>query len=472
MKKRMFVCFFIFTVCLFHLSITDTAFSQGGTAADVFERYNETFRNPDVHAFFPDVLGAFKTPDIQAVLNSIIINNFTNDPKSIRSFHQNVDDSIVVLLTIDEDFRALFRDEQFHIVLQNPTEIDKLVELVEGTTPRPRENDCEIPPPDPPKATTLTIVSGYGQEGQPGARLTYPFVVIVRDQYGNPFSGNFVTFRVTKGEGSLPQETVTPTGGEAKIYLTLGSNAGANWVEASVAGITQRQTFTAIASVESPEPISPFDADVNGDDIVSPIDLSIVFTLITNPNSDIAEVDADINNDGIVDEEDLILIASALGSIAAAPSIRALRQEGISARDVQEMLTQAKALPEVTQADPVYQRGIVVLERLLAILTKVRAVPKKNALLPNYPNPFNPETWIPYGLSEAADVEVSIYAVNGRLVRKLALGHQPAGLYQRKSRAAYWDGRNDFGERVASGLYFYTLTAGKFTATRKMLIRK
>ena len=97
---------------------------------------------------------------------------------------------------------------------------------------------------------------------------------------------------------------------------------------------------------------------------------------------------------------------------------------------------------------------------------------EQNALLANYPNPFNPETWIPYQLSEPADVSVSIYSVNGHLVRRLDLGHQSAGVYRSRSRAAYWDGRNAFGERVASGLYFYTFTAGDFTATRKMLIRK
>ena len=96
----------------------------------------------------------------------------------------------------------------------------------------------------------------------------------------------------------------------------------------------------------------------------------------------------------------------------------------------------------------------------------------QSVLLANYPNPFNPETWIPYQLSESANVTVSIYAVNGVLVRRLDLGHQGAGVYRSRSRAAYWDGRNAFGERVASGLYFYTLTAGDFTATRKMLIRK
>ncbi|MXV74054.1 T9SS type A sorting domain-containing protein [Candidatus Poribacteria bacterium] len=93
-------------------------------------------------------------------------------------------------------------------------------------------------------------------------------------------------------------------------------------------------------------------------------------------------------------------------------------------------------------------------------------------LLPNYPNPFNPETWIPYQLATPADVTVTIYAMDGAVVRTLKLGHQPVGIYQGKSRAAYWDGRNAQGEPVASGVYFYILTAGDFTATRKMLITK
>ena len=102
----------------------------------------------------------------------------------------------------------------------------------------------------------------------------------------------------------------------------------------------------------------------------------------------------------------------------------------------------------------------------------VAATADATALHANYPNPFNPETWIPYQLQHAADVTVTIYDLRGTIVRQLLLGHQPAGVYHSRSRAAHWDGRNNLGEPVASGLYFYTLTAGDFTATRKMLIRK
>ena len=103
---------------------------------------------------------------------------------------------------------------------------------------------------------------------------------------------------------------------------------------------------------------------------------------------------------------------------------------------------------------------------------KAWQIPEQTSLLPNYPNPFNPETWLPYQLSEPADVTLTIYDIQGRVVRDLNLGHQRAGRYHGRSRAAHWDGRNVVGEPVASGVYFYTLTAGEFTATRKMLIRK
>ena len=98
--------------------------------------------------------------------------------------------------------------------------------------------------------------------------------------------------------------------------------------------------------------------------------------------------------------------------------------------------------------------------------------PQQDLLLQNYPNPFNPETWIPYQLSEDSAVSVSIYDTTGKLVRTLSLGFQTAGFYSSQGRAAYWDGRNALGERVASGVYFYQLTTPKFQQTRRMLILK
>ncbi|RKU10901.1 hypothetical protein C6502_09595 [Candidatus Poribacteria bacterium] len=114
-----------------------------------------------------------------------------------------------------------------------------------------------------------------------------------------------------------------------------------------------------------------------------------------------------------------------------------------------------------------FRRGIANLETLLAILA-----PAETALLPNYPNPFNPETWIPYHLAHAADVTVAIYDTKGAPVRLLDLGHQSAGYYTDRAKAAYWDGRNDSGELVTSGIYFYQLHAGNYTALRRMVILK
>ena len=102
----------------------------------------------------------------------------------------------------------------------------------------------------------------------------------------------------------------------------------------------------------------------------------------------------------------------------------------------------------------------------------VELPPDATLLFANYPNPFNPETWIPYQLSKPSEVTLHIYSVNGTLIRALALGHQPAGIYHSRTRAVYWDGKNEVGEAVASGVYFYTFTSGDFTATRRMLILK
>ena len=176
---------------------------------------------------------------------------------------------------------------------------------------------------------------------------------------------------------------------------------------------------------------------------------------------------ADVNGDGKVDVDDILAVIEAVDAAAGAPALTQanIKIGSLQAADVQRWIRDAKA----ANADPA---GIAALEQLLAALTRVEIPPRETVLLANYPNPFNPETWIPYQLSEAAAVTVTIHASDGKLVRTLDLGQVPAGIYQNRSRAAYWNGRNAQGEPVASGVYFYTLTAGDFKATRKMVIRK
>ena len=202
------------------------------------------------------------------------------------------------------------------------------------------------------------------------------------------------------------------------------------------------------------------DADVNGDGIVDVEDLIRVAAAYGEKGKN----DADVNGDRIVDIDDLILVAEAIDDAADAPAIRAQMQAIFTQEQLQELIAEAKVRKNIS---PSYQKGLALLEQFFRLAT-----PKKTALLANYPNPFNPETWIPYQLAKPSKVVLSIFAADGKRIRTLDLGHQAAGIYQSRSRAAYWDGRNTVGEPVASGLYFYTLTTGDFTATRKMLIRK
>ena len=201
--------------------------------------------------------------------------------------------------------------------------------------------------------------------------------------------------------------------------------------------------------------------DVNGDGSVDILDLSYVAARFGQEDQTIA----DVNGDGAVDIKDLITIASGLDTETSAPYAQLGNVRGVLTRTtVQHWLIQAQRL---NLKDAILQRGIHFLEQLLASL-----LPEKTALLANYPNPFNPETWIPYHLANPAEVTLTIYATDGTVVRTLSLGHQAAGIYQNRNRAAYWDGKNSVDESVASGIYFYNFSAGDFTATRKMLILK
>ena len=113
------------------------------------------------------------------------------------------------------------------------------------------------------------------------------------------------------------------------------------------------------------------------------------------------------------------------------------------------------------------KRSLIQLPELVAY-----EIPAETQLLSNYPNPFNPETWIPYRLAEDAFVTLTIYDLSGQIVRTIDVGHQTAAVYENRSKAVYWDGRNGLGEQVASGVYFYHLSAGDYSATRKMVILK
>ena len=248
--------------------------------------------------------------------------------------------------------------------------------------------------------------------------------------------------------------------GESSIVEFMTTQVTSKTDEVILQFIDSKGNFTLQTFSIKPNDIGH--VDVNNDGKVNVIDLVMValnFNTIAVRN---AALNPDINRDGYVDRHDILLVIEALEALEpeednpAAPTL--------TDANLQRWITEAKQ-QSIGIAD--FQRGIAVLEQLL---TPPR--PAETALLPNYPNPFNPETWIPYQLAKPAEVILTIYAANGQVIRTLELGTLPAGIYQTKNRAAYWDGKNSVGEPIASGVYFYTLTAGDFTATRKMLIRK
>ena len=301
---------------------------------------------------------------------------------------------------------------------------------------------------------TLEIVSGDDQQGLPGAALENPFVVEVRDRDDTPVPGVQVTFSVNSGGGTLSATSVTTnSGGRAESILTLGPKPGTNTVKVGVTGIQEKQSVSAIAE------LPPIPQDVNRDDVVNILDLVLVASVLGDEGRDL---DADVNRDGVVNILDLVLVAGALGNVAAAPSANPRALAMLTATDVGQWLAQAQTLDLMDTAS---REGVLVLEQLLAVLA-----PKETILLPNYPNPFNPETWIPYKLAKNASVTLTIYDTTGVVVRRLDLGHRMTGFYESRSKAIYWDGKNGLGERVASGIYFYTFTAGDYSATRKMVI--
>ena len=247
-----------------------------------------------------------------------------------------------------------------------------------------------------------------------------------------------------------------------------------------------------VVSVEPPIEFDPL--DVNSDGRVTVIDLAVVALFYGTQVPPGMNLPADVNADGVVNILDLTAVAQ--GIDAAGGNMGGLSLEVVEAALV-AAAEQAADLEEVAAApmgfgnrSDVLSSGIAylnvshafadakhpavsdMLSAFLELLTEMAAIPETTALLPNYPNPFNPETWIPYHLATDADVTLTIYDVRGSVLRMLTLEHQSAGVYESRGRAAYWDGRNRHGEPVASGLYFYTLTAGDFTATRKLLIAK
>ena len=307
-------------------------------------------------------------------------------------------------------------------------------------------------------ATPLTINTPLTEMIEPGDDIDYFSIHVVQSgQLTLWTTGNLDTVGALKDSAGNILHWDDDGGTDYNFRIEADLSPGTYYLRVQGLDESEIGEYTVHAAFE----IASIPEDINGDGVVNIIDLTFAVANFgaTGTNT------ADVNNDGVVDIVDLVLIAAAFGDTAAAPLMWDLDSGLAPTRaDVIDWINEARQL---NLADPAFQRGIAVLESLLKALT-----PKSTALLPNYPNPSNPETWIPYQLAKDSKVTITVYATDGTLVRTLSLGHKTSGLYRSKNRAAYWDGKNEFGERVASGLYFYTLTAGQYSATGKMLIRK
>jgi hypothetical protein len=251
--------------------------------------------------------------------------------------------------------------------------------------------------------------------------------------------------------------------GNNTLAVTLGSGVGPSIeftvdVTADVGGPWQFM-YTVATSVVVTAPASlasPADIDLDGS--VDIKDIVTVATVYGEPAT--AYPTADVNGDAVLDIGDMMIVHHARTDVvAAAPRGRQSR-----ANLVEGWLRESRRSDDGSE---VFQKGVPALERLLAFLR-----PAVTAVLQNYPNPFNPETWIPFDLADAGEVTIRVYNVAGQVVRRLDLGYVEPGQYRSRDAAAYWDGRNEFGEAVASGVYVYEIRSGGDRDMRRMVVRK
>ena len=202
--------------------------------------------------------------------------------------------------------------------------------------------------------------------------------------------------------------------------------------------------------------------DVNGDGTVDSKDVDAVLLAVS---AGLTLAKYDVNGDKNVDIKDIMAVnANLTAGAAGAPTLLGTK---FTAIEIDRLQAQIDLLIATGDRSPAAMKTLIYLQQLIAM-----ARPEKTQLLANYPNPFNPETWIPYELATDTDVRITIYNAQGVVIRTLQLGQQSAGYYTDRERAAYWDGRNALGEQVASGIYFYQLETDAMSSLRKMVILK
>ena len=283
-----------------------------------------------------------------------------------------------------------------------------------------------------------------------------------------------VTVILTATGGTLSTSSVTTgTDGNPKtVTLTRGSTVGnENYIIATapnydlvssrflISQTPQRTSTPPMTGTPISTPIVPY--DVNKDGTVDNTDARLVVDALRTNNPRY-----DVNTDGVVDFIDVRLVFDNRDNKTTAAPI-AVGNLKLTAIQIGIIKEQIDLLNATNDRSPAALKTLIYLQQLIAT-----ARPEKTQLLANYPNPFNPETWIPYELATDTDVRITIYNAQGVVIRTLQLDQQSAGYYTDRERAAYWDGRNALGEQVASGIYFYQFETDEMSSMRKMVILK
>lgn len=308
---------------------------------------------------------------------------------------------------------------------------------------------------------TENLEPAYGQF----IKATNTWSLIYNTDAGNPPP----TFTLNKpSPGDLIGELVIKLSDEAEGDLSVEISAATLSNEAGTVGeFLANNTLGVVPGTIHVE----LYGDVSGDDNITAYDASLVLQHVVGLTALSPEQQeaADVTGDGTISALDAALILQyTVGLITSFPVDSAPVAPALNPKTETQVLAEAiKQLESISLT----KEQKKVLEQLKNLISK-QLRPKHTVLLQNYPNPFNPETWLPYKLATDAPVTISIYNKKGQLVRKLHLGLKTAGNYFTKDKAAYWDGKDSLGEKVASGVYFYTLQAGEFRATQKMVIMK
>ena len=447
-------------------------------AKQVFQKHGKILRRRDVKEVLPNVLTTLKEPDIQALLTPATIELVLADPDLLKKTVPTISDKFIALMKTDAEIKTLLSDAQVQTLLQTPTAIDELAKLLGISVAPPSTVGGTVVFRDANLAkkvrAALNLSAGAAIPKAKLATLTrLEASVYGGEGYINDLTGlehatqlktlllvNHRVSNITPLAGLTNLETLNLLASHNRIINIAPLKRLTKLTSLDIGADTEIADFTPLAGLTNLRWLSALGRGIDDNDLT-------LFTRMTNlqhlglSSNQISDV---TSLAGLTNLRSLDLRSNQISDVTPLARLVNLERLWIGGNSI----TDEAQFQELLRQNP----DLKIYTKDFFNAPSAPVLPNETALLSNYPNPFNPETWIPYQLAAATDVTVTIYDVRGVVVRRLALGHQTVGFYQSRARAAHWDGRNQLGEKVASGLYFYTLTAGEFTATGKMLIRK